>query len=122
MLTNIPSLYSIRVHPSRDKQNTGDESQVMVKAHTNAGFALGEPFSLKYSDDLGVYDWSKQNATKTVGEEAKVFLEHRLVPPPKEIYSLHRRLSGAYTISIKLGARVKCRKQFMKLYNNYKFD
>ena len=98
---------------------SGDESSIMLKAHVQAGYALGEPFSRKFAE--GVYDWAKQDTSRKVGEEAKVFLEHRLVAPPKEVYSLHRRLSGAYTICIKLGAKINCRNEFMEIYKKYKF-
>jgi hypothetical protein len=30
-------------------------------------------------------------------------------PPPEEVYTLHRKLAGAYNLCIKLGAVVSCR-------------
>jgi aarF domain-containing kinase len=30
-------------------------------------------------------------------------------PPPEEVYTLHRKLAGAYNLCIKLGSVVSCR-------------
>ncbi len=98
---------------------TGDESQEMLRAHERAGLAMGEPFSARYADKSGLYDWAKQDSTRKVGNEAKVFLESRLTPPPPEVYSLHRRLSGAYTMCIMLHAKTPCRKEFVNIYSKY---
>lgn len=48
-------------------------------------------------------------------------LKHRLTPPPKEAYTLHRKLSGAFLTCKKLEAKISCRAAFMDIYNNYKF-
>lgn len=39
-------------------------------------------------------------------------MKNRLKQPPREVYSLHRKLSGAYLICIKLKARVDVKKLF----------
>ena len=91
----------------------------MLRAHERAGLALGEPFSAECADKNALYDWAGQTSTKRVGNEAKIFLESRLTPPPREVYSLHRRLSGAYYMCIMLEARTPCRKAFMDIYNEY---
>jgi aarF domain-containing kinase len=49
-------------------------------------------------------------------------LEHRMTPPPEEIYSLHRKLSGAYLLATKLKATVSCGPIFIDIYNQYEFD
>ncbi|VDK59079.1 unnamed protein product [Anisakis simplex] len=48
-------------------------------------------------------------------------LEHRLKSPPKEVYSLHRKLSGAYLLAAKLNAVVSCGALFESIYDAYEF-
>ena len=47
--------------------------------------------------------------TKRVNALGIIMLKERLTPPPKEAYSLHRKLSGAFLTCIKLGASIHCR-------------
>lgn len=54
--------------------------------------------------------------TKKIYELMPVMLKYRLRPPPAEIYSLHRKLSGAYLMNIKLRTKVDCKTMFMNLY------
>jgi len=43
-------------------------------------------------------------------------------PPPEEVYTLHRKLAGAYTLCIKLGAVIPCRDLLEEVMKCYKFD
>lgn len=43
--------------------------------------------------------------------------KNRLTPPPKEIYSLHRKIMGTYLMCIKLRAQVPARQIFEDTYN-----
>jgi aarF domain-containing kinase len=45
--------------------------------------------------------------------------KHRLTPPPKEIYSLHRKIVGTYMMCIKLKAQVPARRIFMETHENW---
>ncbi|KAL9180114.1 hypothetical protein ACHAXT_008084 [Thalassiosira profunda] len=83
---------------------TGEESDVMKEAHKLSGFCLGEPFR---SDEP--YDFRTSRITSRISEHGAVFLRHRLTPPPEEVYTLHRKLAGAYNLCIKLGANISCR-------------
>lgn len=96
---------------------TGDESKVMLNAHTEAGFIVGTPFSRE-----GVYDFGTHSGmTARVSELGSVMLKHRMTPPPEEAYSLHRRLSGAFLACMKLRAQVPCRELFYQTYHAKKF-
>jgi aarF domain-containing kinase len=43
-------------------------------------------------------------------------------PPPEEVYTLHRKLAGAYTLCIKLGAVIPCRDLLEEVIQCYEFD
>lgn len=66
---------------------------------------LAEPFSY-----VGKYDFSNQTITNDVRKYIPIMLKHRLTPPPPETYSLNRKLSGAFLMCARLGARVDCKK------------
>jgi aarF domain-containing kinase len=83
---------------------TGKENDVMLEAHTLSGFCLGEPFAT-----YEPYDFKSSRITSRISEHGAVFLKHRLTPPPEEVYTLHRKLAGAYNLCIKLGAKISCR-------------
>ena len=83
---------------------TGNEHQIMLDAHLQAGLILGEPFR---SD--APYDFTNSTITSRIGQQAKVFTEHRLHAPPTEVYTLHRKLAGAFLLAIKLKAKIDCR-------------
>ena len=59
--------------------DAGDESKVMLDAHTSAGFVVGEPFG-----HVGLYDFGvRSNLTKRVTSLGAVMMQHRLTPPPQ---------------------------------------
>ncbi|GBG83503.1 hypothetical protein CBR_g37217 [Chara braunii] len=120
-------LRMVRACADRDRQGvleysrrlgflTGEESEVMLDAHTEASFVVGMPFS-----ETGGFDFRATNLTRRVTALGAVMLNHRLTPPPDEAYSLHRKLSGAFLVCIKLGAVVPCREMFLKVYEDYSF-
>ncbi|GMY06867.1 protein ABC transporter 1, mitochondrial [Fagus crenata] len=96
---------------------TGMESDIMLDAHVQAGFVVGLPFSKP-----GGYDFRSSNITQSVSNLGATMLKHRLTPPPDEVYSLHRKLSGAFLACIKLGAVVPCRELLLQVYEHYQFD
>ncbi|XP_046981666.1 atypical kinase COQ8B, mitochondrial [Schistocerca americana] len=93
---------------------TGYESKVMEDAHVNAVMILGEVFRSKEPFDFGA-----QDTTRRITELVPTMLKHRLRPPPEQIYSLHRKLSGVFLLCAKLQARVECRSMFEEAYWKY---
>ncbi|OVA10284.1 hypothetical protein BVC80_1175g37 [Macleaya cordata] len=94
----------------------GTESEVMLDAHVQAGFIVGLPFS-----NLGAYDFRSTNIAQSISNLGATILKHRMTPPPDEVYSLHRKLSGAFLACIKLGVFVPCRALLYKVYEKYRF-
>jgi aarF domain-containing kinase len=81
----------------------------MLNAHIDSILTLAEPFCVNAPD---VYDFSRQDVTARVQALIPTMLKHRLTPPPKETYSLHRKLSGAFLLCARVGAKVRCRQLF----------
>lgn len=95
---------------------TGMESDVMLEAHVQAAFVVGLPFAKPDG-----YDFRSTNITQSISNIGATMLRHRLTPPPDEVYSLHRKLSGAFLACIKLGAVVPCRELLLRVYRSYQF-
>lgn len=82
----------------------GRETNESLDPHCEALFAVARPFAHDQQFDFGT-----QDMTRVVYKEMPQMMKKRLQSPPHEVYSLHRKLSGAYLVCIKLGARVNCR-------------
>lgn len=93
---------------------TGEENAIMMEAHKLSGFCLGEPFQ-----SYEPYDFKSSKITARISEHGAVFLKHRLTPPPEEVYTLHRKLAGAYNLCIKLGAKISCRELLDEIVEFY---
>ncbi len=94
----------------------GKENLLMTDAHAQATFAIGLPFNINNKD---IFDFGNQNLTKTIYTLLPTMLKHRLKAPPTEVYSLHRKLSGAYLICIKLKSRVNSKEMFFNIYDKF---
>jgi aarF domain-containing kinase len=81
----------------------------MLNAHIDSILTLAEPFCINAPEE---YDFSRQDVTARVKALIPTMLKHRLTPPPKETYSLHRKLSGAFLLCARVGAKVRCRELF----------
>lgn len=68
---------------------TGYESKAMEEAHVDMVMIMGEVFQYE-----GEYDFGSQDSTKRIQSLLPVILHQRLAPPPEEVYSIHRKLSG----------------------------
>jgi len=98
---------------------SGYESKAMEKAHTDTVMLLGE--ALRIGKDE-TYDFGSQDLTRRIQQLVPVMVKERLVPPPEEIYSLHRKLSGIFLLCSKLKGRVKTRRIFDRVYSQYQFN
>jgi len=49
-------------------------------------------------------------------------LQERLTPPPRETYSLNRKLSGAFLLASRLNAKVDTAKIWDKVACGYRFQ
>lgn len=95
---------------------TGLESKAMLHAHVESGLVVGEPFLTNEP-----FDFHGSGITQRVSQYGEVFAHERLTPPPTEVYSLHRKLAGAFLICIRMGAKMKCRDLLEEVYFNHKF-
>ncbi|EDV95355.1 atypical kinase COQ8B, mitochondrial [Drosophila grimshawi] len=82
---------------------TGYETKQMEQAHIDAVMILGEIF--RYDGD---FDFGKQNTTERLAALVPTMVAHRLCPPPEEIYSIHRKLSGIFLLCARLNVRLNC--------------
>lgn len=96
---------------------TGQENNEMIRAHLLSGFTVGEPF--QHSDS---FDFKASRISSRMGEHTSVFLRHRLTAPPTEVYTLHRKLAGAYMLCIQLGAVVSSRDLLENIVRNHVFE
>lgn len=95
---------------------TGYESKIMENAHVDAVMVLGEVFQRSSEP----FDFGSQDMTRRIQLLVPTMVKHRLCPPPEEIYSLHRKLSGVFLLLAKLGVKMECKSMFQKVYETYK--
>lgn len=62
----------------------------MKDAHVDAVMILGEILRKEG------FDFRQQNTIARIQFLVPTIINHRLCPPPEEVYSLHRKLSGKY--------------------------
>ncbi|KAL4246721.1 protein kinase superfamily protein [Abortiporus biennis] len=102
---------------------TGEENEIMLDAHVKSMTLLATPF--KETTPQPFYfgpgsSWA--GITNQIRDQIPFMLQHRLTPPPRETYSLNRKLSGAFLLAARLDAKVDCKKLWVNVVKGYKFD
>ena len=80
----------------------------------DAVMILGEPFM-----EDKPFDFGQQETTQRIHQLVPVMMEDRLIPPPEESYSLHRKWAGAFLLCTRLGAVINCLPMFQHVYQKY---
>lgn len=75
------------------------DSKKMIEAHVEGAMILGEPFR------GGEFDFKEGRVTQRIGEVAKVFAKERKTPPPRNVYTIHRKMAGAFETVARLGGK-----------------
>ncbi|KAL1937976.1 hypothetical protein VTO73DRAFT_12726 [Trametes versicolor] len=100
---------------------TGQENEVMLDAHVKSMVLLGTPFKATTPQPFTFGPGSAwADITAEIRAQIPVMLQHRLTPPPRETYSLNRKLSGAFLLASRLGAEVDCRKLWTDVVEGYR--
>lgn len=115
-------------------------TQVMLDAHVTSMIILAMPFKAETLQPVAFgpgTPWADNTAK--IRSLIPVMLKHRLTPPPKETYSLNRwsfilywvdapelilrnrKLSGAFLLASRLGAKVDTKKLWDNIVYNYQF-
>ncbi|KAH9887015.1 ABC1-domain-containing protein [Cubamyces lactineus] len=102
---------------------TGEENEVMLDAHVKSMVLLGTPFKASTPQPFKFGPGSTwTDITAQIRAQIPVMLQHRLTPPPRETYSLNRKLSGAFLLASRLNASVDCRSLWTNVVKGYRFD
>ncbi|KAI1787137.1 ABC1 family-domain-containing protein [Ganoderma leucocontextum] len=92
---------------------TGEENDLMLDAHVRSMVLLGTPFRVGTAQP---FRFGRGSAA-----QIPVMLQHQLTPPPRETYSLNRKLSGVFLLAPRLNALVDCRTLWRGVTDDYHF-
>ncbi len=87
---------------------TGAENEAGKNAHVESVLAIGEPLAA-----VNGYDFSTNDLVKKIHSEMPAMVDNRLTPPPPEVYTIHRKLSGALLLCMKLKAHINAHQLFL---------
>lgn len=89
----------------------------MIDAHLKSLMLLGTPFAERTPQP---FDFTSNEIPTAIRELIPVMLQNRLTPPPRETYSLNRKLSGTILLCGRLRARVDCRSVWEEVVGDYR--
>ncbi|KAF8900498.1 ABC1 family-domain-containing protein [Gymnopilus junonius] len=99
---------------------TGEENEVLLNAHVNSMTLLATPFKAETPQPFSFGQGSQwADITAQIRAQIPVMLQYRLTPPPKETYSLNRKLSGAFLLASRLGASIDTKVIWDKVVGKY---
>jgi len=102
---------------------TGEENDIMNNAHVESLQLLATPFREDTAQPFAFGPGSTwAGITADIRERIPIMLHHRLTPPPRETYSLNRKLSGAFLLASRLRATVDCKRLWDDVTDSYKFS
>ncbi|OAF70747.1 hypothetical protein A3Q56_01507 [Intoshia linei] len=78
----------------------GNESKIMIDTHLNLVKAVASIYS------SNSYNFGDFKVKESIFNMIPIMLEHRLIPPPEEAYTFHRKISGLFMLLEKLKATV----------------
>lgn len=81
-----------------------DDHEALKEAHLNTAIMFGEIFR------CNEYNFGKENLSERLSNEVEKTVEHRRHPPPDEIYSINRKLTGIIALCSKFNVSINCRK------------
>jgi len=90
----------------------------MVDAHTRSIILLATPFRKSTPQP---YNFEDQSITDEIRSLIPFMLRNRLTPPPRETYSLNRKLSGAFLLGARLKGRVDCSEIWRDVTGDYQY-
>ncbi|KAF8582538.1 ABC1-domain-containing protein [Ramaria rubella] len=94
----------------------GGENEAMINAHLASMQLIGTPFRRSTPQPFSFArgsEWTR--ITDEIRAQIPIMLTNRLTPPPRETYSLNRKLSGAFLLAGRLDANVDCRHLWEKV-------
>ncbi|PCH42965.1 ABC1-domain-containing protein [Wolfiporia cocos MD-104 SS10] len=101
---------------------TGEENEVMLNAHVRSMTLLATPFKAGTPQPVSFGPGSQwADITAEIRAQIPVMLKYRLTPPPRETYSLNRKLSGAFLLASRLNASVECKTVWDCIVDKYVF-
>ncbi|KAF9228105.1 ABC1-domain-containing protein [Gyrodon lividus] len=101
---------------------TGEENEIMLNAHIDSMTLLATPFKVFTAQPFAFGPGSQwADITAQIRALIPVMLKHRLTPPPRETYSLNRKLSGAFLLAARLDAVVDTGRLWDGVVNEYQF-